>query len=45
MTTATTEDCVQIFYEDSRPKSAQHYGWPLSPDDRENQKLFFGSAS
>jgi non-heme chloroperoxidase len=45
MTTVTTKDCVQIFYKDSGPKSAQHHGWPLSSDDRESQILSFGGAS
>jgi non-heme chloroperoxidase len=49
MTTVTAKDGVQILYRNRGPKSAQpivfHHGWPLSPDDCENQMLFFGGVS
>ncbi|MGO7285470.1 alpha/beta fold hydrolase [Rhizobium ruizarguesonis] len=45
MTSITTSDGVQLFYNDWGPKSAQpivfHHGWPLSSDDWDNQMLFF----
>ncbi|HVJ38886.1 MAG TPA: alpha/beta hydrolase [Stenotrophomonas sp.] len=45
MSTITTRDGVEIFFQDWGPKSAQpivfHHGWPLSSDDWDAQMLFF----
>jgi non-heme chloroperoxidase len=45
MRTVTTEDGVQIFYNDWGPKTGQpiffHHGWPLSSDDWDAQMLHF----
>ncbi|HEY0333950.1 MAG TPA: alpha/beta hydrolase [Stenotrophomonas sp.] len=45
MNTVTTQDGVEIFFQDWGPKDAQpvvfHHGWPLSSDDWDAQMLFF----
>ncbi|HYG07134.1 MAG TPA: alpha/beta hydrolase [Stenotrophomonas sp.] len=45
MSTITTRDGVEIFFQDWGPKDAQpivfHHGWPLSSDDWDAQMLFF----
>jgi non-heme chloroperoxidase len=45
MSTITTRDGVEIFFQDWGPKSGQpivfHHGWPLSSDDWDAQMLFF----
>jgi len=45
MSTVTTRDGVEIFFQDWGPKEAQpivfHHGWPLSSDDWDAQMLFF----
>jgi len=45
MSTITTRDGVEIFFQDWGPKEAQpivfHHGWPLSSDDWDAQMLFF----
>ena len=45
MSTITTRDGVDIFYNDWGPKNAQpiffHHGWPLSADDWDTQMLYF----
>jgi non-heme chloroperoxidase len=45
MAYVTTRDGVDIFYKDWGLKDARpivfHHGWPLSPDDRDTQMLFF----
>jgi non-heme chloroperoxidase len=45
MAYVTTRDGVDIFYQDWGLKDARpivfHHGWPLSPDDRDTQMLFF----
>jgi len=45
MNTVTTQDGVEIFFQDWGPKEAQplvfHHGWPLSSDDWDAQLLFF----
>ena len=42
----TTDNGTQIFFKDWGPKDAQpivfHHGWPLTADDWDNQKRFFG---
>jgi non-heme chloroperoxidase len=49
MTTITTKDGAQIFYDNWGPKSARpidfRHGRPMSSDDRDNQMLCIGGAS
>src|SRR5262245_20156844 len=45
MSTITTIDGVEIYYNDLGPEDAQplvfHHGWPLSADDWDAQTIFF----